>query len=119
MKKIEATIKSDKLKPVLSTLNVAGFNKLTYFEVKGLNQNQGVKKMWRGQEYREIVGTFIQIMLIVQNTDAFNAINIIKTISHDENSNTIICVTEIDELIESISNKNKVELLVSKHEEVI
>lgn len=119
MKKIEATIKPDKLKPVLNTLITAGFNKLTYFEVKGLNQNQGVKKMWRGQEYREIYGNFIQIMLIVPNKDAFNAINIIKTISHNENSNTIICVTEIDEIIENISNKKKVELFVSKHEEVI
>jgi nitrogen regulatory protein PII len=55
--------------------------------------------MWRGQEYREIFGNFIQMMLIVQNKDMSKAIDIIKNTSNDEDNDNIIYVTEVEELI--------------------
>jgi len=99
MKKIEATIMPNKLKSVLNALTTAGFNKLTYFKVKGLNQKYGERKMWRGQEYREIFGDLIQMMLIVKNKDVDNAIDILTNTSSYENSDNIICITEVEEPI--------------------
>jgi len=99
MKRIEATVFPNKYKSVLNALTKEGFYNLTYFEGKGRNHPKDEKKMWRGQEYREIFGRIIQMSIIVDNKDVNRVIDIIKNTSNDENGENIICVTEIEAMI--------------------
>ena len=117
MKKIEATIMPNKLKSVLNALTTAGFNKLTYFKVKGLNQKYGERKMWRGQEYREIYERIIQMKVIVENNDISRVINIIKNASKDDEN--MIYITEVDEITMNKIMEERVEVLVRRTEEVV
>tara|TARA_Y100000031_G_C8005942_1_gene285816 strand:+ start:129 stop:488 length:360 start_codon:yes stop_codon:yes gene_type:complete len=119
MKKIEVTIMPNKLKPVLNALAASGFNKLTYFEAKGQNQKQGERKMWRGQEYREIYGRIIQMTVIVEDKDINRLIDIIKNASKDEDYENIICITEVEDLIKSRIEEKNVEILAYSSREVI
>jgi len=117
MKKVEATVSPNSLNSVLNALTKAGFFNLTYFEGKGRSHQKGEKKMWRGQEYREIYERIIQMKVIVENNDISRVINIIKNASKDD-ENTIY-ITEVDEITMNKIMEERVEVLVRRTEEVV
>ena len=117
MKKVEATVSPNSLNSVLNALTKAGFSNLTYFEGKGRSHQKGEKKMWRGQEYREIYERIIQVKVIVENNDISRVINIIKNASKDDEN--MIYITEVDEITMNKIMEERVEVLVRRTEEVV
>lgn len=119
MKRVEVTVMPNRLDSVLNALTKAGFFNLTYFEGKGRSHQKGEKKMWRGQEYREIYGRIIQMILMINNKDIYRVIDIIKNASGDEDGDNLICVTEVEDLVNSETDKKRVEPLPWRIGEVI
>jgi nitrogen regulatory protein P-II 1 len=52
MKKIEATIRPEKLEPVRTSLAEMGILGMTVTEVSGRGKHRGVALQWRAGEYR-------------------------------------------------------------------
>ena len=117
MKKVEATVSPNSLNSVLNALTKAGFFNLTYFEGKGRSHQKGEKKMWRGQEYREIYERIIQMKVIVENNDISRVINIIKNASKDDEN--MIYITEVEEITMNKIMEERAEVLVRRTGEVV
>lgn len=99
MKKVEATVRPERLEVVVNALTEAGFLGITYYEAKGRGRQKGEKKMWRGQEYRVIFGRIIQMILLVDDEDVDQVIDIIMSASTGEAGDGIIYVTNVEKLV--------------------
>lgn len=77
MKKIEAIIRSEKLKEIKEELAKAGFVGLTTYDVKGRGRQKGIVLQYRTQEYRVDMLAKTKIELIVSDSDMKKVIQII------------------------------------------
>jgi nitrogen regulatory protein P-II 1 len=78
MKKIEAIIKPFKLEEVQSALNHIGVTGMTITEIKGFGRQRGHKEIYRGAEYQVDFVPKIQIGLVVNESMAQQAVNVIR-----------------------------------------
>ena len=77
MKKIEATIRPEKLEPVreaLAEMNILG---MTVSEVSGRGKQRGITLQWRAGEYRVEFLPKIKIEIVVLDEDLSRALNTI------------------------------------------
>ncbi|MEI6157557.1 MAG: P-II family nitrogen regulator [Atribacterota bacterium] len=52
MKKVEAIIRPEKLKAILSALEEVGYSGLMITEIEGHGKQKGIVQQWRGEKYR-------------------------------------------------------------------
>ena len=74
MKKIEAIIKPFKLDEVKETLTNMGVKGITVSEVKGFGRQRGHKEVYRGAEYRVEFVPKIKIELVIEASQAGEAV---------------------------------------------
>ena len=77
MKKIEATIRPEKLEPVRSSLAEIGILGMTISEVSGRGKQRGIALQWRAGEYRVEFLPKIKMEIVVLDEDLGKALNII------------------------------------------
>ena len=77
MKKIEAVIKPFKLEAVKQALAEAGIEGMTVTEVKGVGRQKGHTEIYRGSEYTVDFLPKVKLEIVVGDTDAPQASNII------------------------------------------
>ena len=69
MKRIEAIIRPEKLGAVRQALEEANYPGMTLTDVRGHGKQRGIKRMWRGQEYRVDMLSKIRIEVVVADAD--------------------------------------------------
>ncbi|MDY6836177.1 MAG: P-II family nitrogen regulator [Chloroflexota bacterium] len=69
MKKIEAIVRTDKVETIREALEDADYPGMTLTEVRGHGKQKGVKRMWRGREYRVDLLPKTKIEIVVTDTD--------------------------------------------------
>ena len=110
MKKVEASVRPDRLGVVVNALTEAGFPNITYYDAKGRGSIKGEKKVWRGQEYTVSIGRRIQLALFVDDEDTDDVIDIIRrSASTGETSDGTICVTNIEKMVNIRALEQEVE----------
>ena len=77
MKKIEATIRPEKLEPVRSALAEMGILGMTVTEVSGRGKQRGIVLQWRAGEYRVEFLPKVKLEIVVLDEDLGKALNII------------------------------------------
>lgn len=77
MKKIEATVRPEKLEPVRNALAEMGILGMTVTEVSGRGRQAGITLQWRAGEYRVELLPKIKIEVVVLEEDLGKAINAI------------------------------------------
>jgi nitrogen regulatory protein P-II 1 len=77
MKKIEATIRPEKLEPVRSALAEMGILGMTVTEVSGRGKHRGIALQWRAGEYRVEFLPMVKIEVVVIDEDLGRALNTI------------------------------------------
>jgi nitrogen regulatory protein P-II 1 len=77
MKKIEATIRPEKLEPVRSALAEMGILGMTVTEVSGRGKQRGIALQWRAGEYRVEFLPKVKIEVVVVDEDLGRALNTI------------------------------------------
>ena len=77
MKKIEATIRPEKLEPVRSALAEMGILGMTVTEVSGRGKQRGIALQWRAGEYRVEFLPKVKIEVVVIDEDLGRALNTI------------------------------------------
>ena len=77
MKKIEATIRPEKLEPVRSALADIGILGMTVTEVSGRGRQMGIPLQWRAGEYRVELLPKIKVEAVVLDEDLGKALNAI------------------------------------------
>jgi nitrogen regulatory protein P-II 1 len=80
MKKIEAIIRPEKLEEVREALDAKGFHGMTVTEVKGRGVQKGVTLEWRVGEYKVEFLPKIKLEVVVNDKDAKDAAEVIKSI---------------------------------------
>jgi nitrogen regulatory protein P-II 1 len=79
MKKIEATIRPEKLEPVRSALAEMGILGMTITEVTGRGKQRGIVLQWRAGEYRVEFLPKLKLEIVVLDEDLSRALNTIVT----------------------------------------
>ena len=79
MKKIEATIRPEKLEPVRAALAELGILGMTVTEVSGRGRARGIALQWRVGEYRVEFLPKIKIEIVVLEEDLGKVLNVIVT----------------------------------------
>ena len=77
MKKIEAIIKPFKVDDVKKALGEVGITGMTVTEVKGFGRQKGHTEIYRGSEYTVDFLPKIKLELVVSDSQADNAVDII------------------------------------------
>lgn len=77
MKKIEAIIRPHKLEEVRELLLEAGIKGMTVLEVRGMGRQKGHTEIYRGSEYQVDLLPKIKIEIVVPDTSADKAVNVI------------------------------------------
>lgn len=77
MKKIEATIRPEKLEPVRAALAEIGILGMTISEVSGRGRQKGVALQWRVGEYRVEFLPKVKIEMVVLDEDVGRVLNVI------------------------------------------
>lgn len=77
MKKIEATIRPEKLESVREALAAMGIKGMTVTEVSGRGKQMGIALQWRAGEYRVEFLPKVKIELVVIEEDVARAVSII------------------------------------------
>ena len=77
MKKIEATIRPEKLEPVRSALAEMGILGMTVTEVSGRGKQGGIVLQWRAGEYRVELLPRVKLEIVVIDEDLGRALNAI------------------------------------------
>jgi len=77
MKKIEATIRPEKLEPVRSALAEMNILGMTVSEVSGRGRQRGIALQWRAGEYRVEFLPRVKIEVVVIDEDLGRALNTI------------------------------------------
>lgn len=112
MKKVEATVRPDRLGVVVNALTEAGFPNMTYYDAKGRGNIKGEKKIWRGQEYTVNIGRRIQLILLIDDEDVDQVVDIImRNASTGETGDGTICVTNVEKLVKIRALEKRVEAL--------
>ncbi|UCG82368.1 MAG: P-II family nitrogen regulator [Dehalococcoidia bacterium] len=100
MKKIEATIRPEKLEPVRSALAEIGIMGMTVTEVSGRGKQGGIALQWRAGEYRIEFLPKVQIEVVVLDEDLSRALNaIVRKARTGERGDGKIFVIPIDNAI--------------------
>ena len=100
MKKIEATIRPEKLEPVRSALAGIGIMGMTVTEVSGRGKQRGILLQWRAGEYRVEFLPKVKIEVVVLDEDLSRALNaIIRKAKTGERGDGKIFVLPIDNAI--------------------
>ncbi|MFC1847750.1 P-II family nitrogen regulator [Chloroflexota bacterium] len=100
MKKIEATIRPEKLEPVRSALAEIGIIGMTVTEVSGRGKQRGIALQWRAGEYRVEFLPKVKIEVVVLDEDLSRALNaIIRKGKTGERGDGKIFVLPIDNAI--------------------
>jgi len=100
MKKIEATIRPEKLEPVRSALAEIGIMGMTVTEVSGRGKQRGIALQWRVGEYRVEFLPKVKIEVVVLDEDLSRALNaIIRKAKTGERGDGKIFVLPIDNAI--------------------
>lgn len=79
MKKIEATIRPEKLEPVRAALAEMGILGMTVSEVSGRGRQRGIALEWRAGEYRVEFLPKLRVEVVVLDEDLGKALNAIVT----------------------------------------
>jgi len=79
MKKIEATIRPEKLEPVRAALAEIGILGMTVTEVSGRGRQRGIVLQWRVGEYRVEFLPKVKLEVVVLDEDVGKALNAIVT----------------------------------------
>jgi len=79
MKKIEATIRPEKLEPVRAALAELGIMGMTVSEVSGRGRQRGIALEWRAGEYRVEFLPKLRVEVVVLDEDLGKALNAIVT----------------------------------------
>jgi len=77
VKKIEATIRPEKLEPVRAALAEIGILGMTISEVSGRGRQKGVALQWRVGEYRVEFLPKVKIEMVVLDEDVGRVLNVI------------------------------------------
>ncbi len=77
MKKIEATIRPEKLEPVRAALAEIGILGMTVMEVSGRGRQRGIPLQWRAGEYRVEFLPKVKIEVVVLDEDVGKVMNAI------------------------------------------
>jgi len=77
MKKVEAIIRPEKLEDVVDGLSKAGFNSLTFYDVKGRGKQGGLVELFRGKAYKIEFIEKVKIEIAVSDSDVEKVIQII------------------------------------------
>ena len=77
MKKIEATIRPEKLEPVREALAEMGITGMTVMEVSGRGRQSGITLQWRVGEYKVEFLPKVKIEVVVLDEDLGRALNAI------------------------------------------
>jgi nitrogen regulatory protein P-II 1 len=77
MKKIEAVIRPEKLKGVLSAIDKVGYSGIMITEIQGHGKQKGLTQQWRGQTYKVEFLPKVKIEVVVEDSQAMK---IAKTI---------------------------------------
>ena len=77
MKKIEATIRPEKLEPVRAALAEMGILGMTVMEVSGRGRQMGISLQWRAGEYRVEFLPKVKIEVVVLDEDVSKTMNAI------------------------------------------
>ena len=100
MKKIEATIRPEKLEPVRSALAEIGIMGMTVTEVSGRGKQRGIALQWRAGEYRVEFLPKVKIEVVVLDEDLSRALNaIVRKARTGERGDGKIFVLPIDNAI--------------------
>ena len=100
MKKIEAIIKPFKLDEVKEALHEIGLKGLTVTEAKGFGRQKGHTELYRGAEYVVDFLPKVKIEVVVEDTLAERAIEVIQHAAHTGRiGDGKIFVTEVAEAI--------------------
>jgi nitrogen regulatory protein P-II 1 len=100
MKKIEATIRPEKLEPVRAALAEIGIMGMTVTEVSGRGKQRGIALQWRAGEYRVEFLPKVQIEVVVLDEDLSRALNaIVRKARTGERGDGKIFVIPIDNAI--------------------
>jgi len=79
MKKIEATIRPEKLEAVKDALDELGIPGMTVTEVSGRGRQKGITLQWRAGEYKVDLLPKVKIELVVLDEEVSLVINTIMT----------------------------------------
>ena len=79
MKKIEATMRPEKLEPVRAALAELGIMGMTVSEVSGRGRQRGIALEWRAGEYRVEFLPKLRVEVVVLDEDLGKALNAIVT----------------------------------------
>jgi nitrogen regulatory protein P-II 1 len=100
MKKIEAIIRPHKLDDVQEALLEAGIKGMTVLEARGVGRQKGHKEIYRGSEYEVGLLPKIKIEVVVADTIADKAVDIIlKAAKTGEIGDGKVFVSTIEEAI--------------------
>jgi nitrogen regulatory protein P-II 1 len=100
MKKIEAIIRPHKLDDVQEALLEAGIKGMTVFEARGVGRQKGHKEIYRGSEYEVGLLPKIKIEVVVADTIADKAVDIIlKAAKTGEIGDGKVFISTIEEAI--------------------
>ena len=100
MKKIEAIIKPFKLEEVKDALGEIGIDGMTVSEVKGFGRQKGHTEIYRGSEYTVDFLPKVKIEVVVQDTDAENAVEaVLKSARTGKIGDGKIFVSTIDQAV--------------------
>ncbi len=100
IKKIEAIIRSEKLKATMQELSAIGIVGLTVQPVKGRGRGAGLQLQWRGDSYNVglLPRTMISIILSEENVDE-TVQAIIKGAATGEKGDGVIFVSPVDSIV--------------------
>jgi len=106
MKKIEAIIKPFRLEDVKSALNQLGIEGMTLTEVKGCGHQRGHTEIYQGSEYTTDFLPKLKIDLVVADSVAEAAVNVIITAAKTGKiGDGKIFVSTIDEVVRIRTNE--------------
>jgi nitrogen regulatory protein P-II 1 len=100
MKKIEATIRPEKLEPVRAALAELGILGMTVTEVSGRGRSRGIALQWRVGEYRVEFLPKVKIEIVVLDEDLGKAVSaIIRQARTGERGDGKIFILPVDNAI--------------------
>lgn len=100
MKKIEATIRPEKLEPVRTALAEIGILGMTVTEASGRGRQRGISLQWRAGEYRVEFLPKVRIEVVVLDEDVSKTLNaIVRKARTGERGDGKIFVLPVDNAI--------------------
>lgn len=100
MMKVEAVLRPEKFNDVANALVDNGFLGMTMVEAQGRGRQKGVKRLWRGREYRVNLWPKVYLTLLVNDADVPKVIDIVNAASGTgEVGDGIIFATPVHTLV--------------------